>query len=185
MTSWGQLWAIGSISRLVHDLFTEAVYYRIPNNDRLVVDSRCTLAGGCSSQQYRRLFKSRSRHSWLPGLPPFHITLHTQCPPSHWTMDVFQSFDLSALSIAWDFPIIGKSVSSSVTRSQSGSWGMASSLNPVPSLAFYDLWQPCLTFSPCLYVWWALQPYDLGFSGLACFCYLGHRNWYHGSQEIF
>lgn len=62
---------------------------------------------------------------------------------------------------------------------------MASSVNAVPNLAFYDLWQPRLTFSPCPYVWSALQPYDLGFSGLACFCYVGHGNWYHGSQEIF
>lgn len=114
MASWGQLWAIGSISHLVHDLFAEAVYYRIPDNDRIFMDSSCTLVGGCSSQQYLRLFKSHLGHSWLPGLPRFHITLHTQCPPSHWTMEVFQSFDPSALFIAWDFPIIGKSVSSSV-----------------------------------------------------------------------
>lgn len=184
MVSCGQFWAIGSISHLVYVLFAEAIYYRIPNNDRGFMDTNYTLVGRYTSQKYLRLLKSQSRHSWLPGLlistsPGTHNVLPPteQLKPSKALISLF--VHCLELPHHWEICFF------LCTQTQFDSWGMASSVNLVPNLACYDLWHPHLTFSPCLYVRWALQPCCLGFSGLSCFHYLGHRKWYHGSQEIF
>lgn len=174
MASWGQLWAVGSISHLVHDLFAEKPFII---ESQTMTGSSWTPAVPWWEDALASNTAGYSRAAW--GTADCPVFLISTSPCTHNVLPPTEPWKSSRALITLLRPLFGTSPSlgnlSLPQKLKSGSWGMASSLNPVPSLAFYDLWQPRLNFSPCLYVWWALQPYDLGFSGLACFCYLSHR----------